>query len=221
MQVAKVGQAAPEFARECADARDDNRRSVRSSDYAGRWLMLVFYPRDFSFVCPTELTSFSGRWMDFQQRNCDLLGVSVDSAELHREWLRTSPAEGGLGPLQFPLASDPDGAMARAYGVWLDEKQVSLRGLFVIDPEGILQYAVVHNLNVGRSPGEVLRVLDALQTGALCPASWTSGTERSTSNEHCNPDASWATIASGRGSAVARLGRSSPLGTCGWNVRWP
>jgi len=174
MQVAKVGQAAPDFARECVDARDDNRRSVRSSDYAGRWLMLVFYPRDFSFVCPTELTSFSGRWMDFHQRNCALLGVSADLVELHREWLRTPPAEGGLGPLQFPLASDPDGAMARAYGVWLDEKQVSLRGLFIIDPDGILQYAVVHNLNVGRSPDEVLRVLDALQTSGLCPASWTS-----------------------------------------------
>lgn len=174
MQVAKVGQTAPPFVRECADARDDGRRSVCSSDYAGRWLMLVFYPRDFSFVCPTELTSFSARWPDFQQRNCELLGISADAVELHREWLTTPPAKGGLGPLQFPLASDPDGAMARAYDVWVDEKQVSLRGLFLIDPDGILQYAVTHNLNVGRSPDEVLRVLDALQTGGLCPASWTS-----------------------------------------------
>ena len=172
--IAKVGEAAPEFALACADARDQDRQAVRSSDYAGRWAILVFYPRDFSFVCPTELTSFSARWLDFRQRGCELLGVSVDSVELHREWLGTPPTEGGLGPLQFPLASDPNGAMARAYGVWVDQKQVCTRGLFIIDPDGILQYAVVHNLNVGRSPDEVLRVLDALQTGGLCPASWTS-----------------------------------------------
>jgi eukaryotic-like serine/threonine-protein kinase len=174
MRMARVGEAAPEFALACADARDDARCSIRRSESAGRWLALVFYPRDFSFVCPTELTSFSARWMDFAQRNCDLLGISVDSVELHREWLQTPPSEGGLGPLQFPLASDPDGSTARDYGVWVEEKQVSTRGLFLIDPDGILQYAVVHNLNVGRTPDEVLRVLDALQTGGLCPASWTS-----------------------------------------------
>jgi serine/threonine protein kinase len=88
--------------------------------------------------------------------------------------LSTAPADGGLGQIQFPLASDSDGATARAYGVWVDEKEVSTRGLFIIDPDGVLQYAVVHNLNVGRNPDEVLRVLDALQTGGLCPASWTS-----------------------------------------------
>lgn len=174
MTVAKVGESAPEFALACADARDDGRRAARSSDYAGGWLMLMFYPRDFSFVCPTELTSFSARCLDFRQRGCELLGVSVDPVELHREWLQTPPEQGGLGPLRFPLASDPDGATARAYGVWVDQKQVSTRGLFIIDPNGILQYAVVHNLNVGRSPDEVLRVLAALQTGGLCPASWTS-----------------------------------------------
>lgn len=137
--------------------------------------MLVFYPRDFSFVCPTELTAFSARIAEFEQRNCQLLGISVDSLEVHREWLSTSPEKGGLGPLRFPLISDPEGTLSRAFGVWEDEKQVSLRGLFLIDPEGILQYAVIHNLSVGRSVDEVLRVLDALQTGGLCPASWTRG----------------------------------------------
>jgi len=174
MQAIRIGEAAPEFTLACADARDPNRRTVRLADYSGRWLAMVFYPRDFSFVCPTELTSFSARGPDFQQRGCELLGLSVDTVELHREWLATPPSAGGLGPLQFPLAADPDGATARAYGVWHEEKQVSLRGLFIIDPAGLLQYAVVHNLNVGRSPDEVLRVLDALQTGGLCPASWTS-----------------------------------------------
>jgi len=174
MCVAKVGDTAPEFALTCVNVGGESPRPVRLSDYCGRWLMLIFYPRDFTFVCPTELTAFSARLPDFSQRECDLLGISVDSIELHQEWLSTSPADGGLGPLQFPLASDVDGTVARAYGVWVEKKQVSTRGLFLIDPDGILQYAVLHNLSVGRSPDEVLRVLDALRTGGLCPASWTS-----------------------------------------------
>lgn len=174
MEIVRVGRLAPAFSLACVDAQDERRRSTDLESHAGRWLLMLFYPRDFSFVCPTELTAFSDREPEFRQRGCDLLGISVDSIDLHREWLRTSPVNGGLGPLRFPLASDPDGATARAYGVWVDDKQVSNRGLFLVDPQGVLQYAVIHNLNVGRSPDEVLRVLDALQTGALCPASWTS-----------------------------------------------
>ncbi len=169
-----VNHQAPDFALECIDWDKLSERTVRLSDYAGDWLILLFYPRDFSFVCPTELVAFSGQYAEFQKRGCRILGVSVDSLALHREWLDTPREEGGLGPLQFPLASDPKGQAARAYGVWDGDKQVAQRGLFVIDPEGVLQYAVVHNLNVGRSPGEVLRVLDALETGGLCPASWTN-----------------------------------------------
>lgn len=169
-----VGAAAPDFSLTTIRSGDVAPRPVQLRDYSGRWLMLIFYPRDFTFVCPTELTAFGARLDDFGQRECELLGVSVDSVELHREWLTTPIAAGGLGPLPFPLASDPDGTVTRAYGVWVEEKQVSARGLFAIDPGGILQYAVVHNLNVGRSPEEVLRVLDALRTGRLCPASWTA-----------------------------------------------
>jgi alkyl hydroperoxide reductase subunit AhpC len=170
----KVGEAAPDFALTCVSAADAAPRPMRRSDFAGRWLMLVFYPGDFTFVCPTELTAFSARHADFTRRNCSLLGISADPIEMHREWLATPPAEGGLGPLQFPLASDPAGETARAFGVWVEAQQVCIRALFIIDPAGVLQYAVVHNLNVGRNPDEVLRVLDALQTGGLCPASWTA-----------------------------------------------
>jgi alkyl hydroperoxide reductase subunit AhpC/predicted Ser/Thr protein kinase len=171
---AKVGEPAPTFSLVCVSALDPEPRLVQLGDYSGRWLMLVFYPRDFSFVCPTELTAFSARVADFRERGCDLLGISVDTIELHQEWLTTPPAKGGLGPLQFPLAADVDGRAARSYGVWVVEKELSTRGLFIIDPDGVLQYSVMHNLSVGRSPDEVLRVLDALKTGGLCPASWTS-----------------------------------------------
>jgi alkyl hydroperoxide reductase subunit AhpC/predicted Ser/Thr protein kinase len=170
----RVGATAPDFALTCIRATDPGPRPVTLDQYRGRWLILLFYPRDFSFVCPTELTAFSARVDDFVRRNCDLLGISVDSIELHQEWVTTPPEKGGLGPLRFPLASDADGRAARSYGVWIDEKGVASRGLFIVDPDGVLQYAVVHNLNVGRSPDEVLRVLDALRTGGLCPASWTA-----------------------------------------------
>lgn len=173
MQSARVSETAPDFSLPCVSSADSSVWTVKRSDYVGRWLMLMFYPRDFTFVCPTELTAFSARRPDFDKRDCALLGMSADSIELHREWLATPPASGGVGAIQFPLISDPEGMAARAYGVWIEEHQVSARGLFLIDPAGILQYAVVHSLNVGRNPDEVLRVLDALQTGGLCPASWT------------------------------------------------
>lgn len=174
MSCCQVGKPAPDFSLERVGADGAPPRRVALGDYAGRWLALIFYPRDFSFVCPTELTSFSAQIADFRARDCELLAVSVDSLQTHREWLSTPPSQGGLGPLRFPLAADPDGTAARAYGVWVEEKEVSTRGLFVIDPAGVLQYAVVHNLNVGRRPDVVLRVLDALRTGGLCPAGWTS-----------------------------------------------
>ncbi len=169
-----INHPAPNFALECVDWENLRERSVHLDDYAGEWLILLFYPRDFSFVCPTELIAFSAQIGEFEKRNCKILGVSVDSLALHREWLETPREKGGLGPLQFPLASDNKGQAARAYGVWDGDKQFAHRGLFIIDPDGLSQYAVVHSLNVGRNASEVLRVLDALQTGGLCPASWTN-----------------------------------------------
>lgn len=169
-----VSHAAPDFALPAVSIKSPQPETASLSDYAEHWLLLFFYPRDFSFVCPTELTSLSARSFDFEQRNCRILGVSVDSIDTHSEWLNTPAAEGGLGPLQFPLASDPGGEVAKTYGIWLPEKEVSARGLFLIDPQGVLQYSVVHNLSVGRSVDEVLRLLDAMQSGGLCPASWTT-----------------------------------------------
>ncbi len=145
-------------------------------DYRDRWLVLLFYPRDFSMVCPTELTALSVQFDEFARRDCDILGISTDSVASHQKWITTPRSQGGLGGLAFPLASDESGLVCQAYGVLVPRQHVALRGLFIIDPNGVLQYQVVHNLSVGRRSDEVLRVLDGLQTGGLCPESWSRDT---------------------------------------------
>ena len=134
-------------------------------------VVLVFYPRDFSLVCPTELVGLSQRFDEFAEQNCDLLGISCDSVESHERWIAT-PLARGLGGLSFPLASDSDGSAARAFGVYQEQDHLAVRGLFIIDPAGIVQYQVVHSLSVGRRSQEVLRVLAALQSGGLCREDW-------------------------------------------------
>lgn len=170
----QVGLPLPRFDLPCVEYGTLESRRVSHDSYAGRWLVMLFYPRDFSFVCPTELIAFSARCDEFRERNCELLAVSIDSIESHRRWLATAADAGGVGELRFPLASDSDGSCAKAFGVWSESQQLPQRGLFVVDPRGIVQYAVVHNLSVGRNAEEVHRVLTALQTGGLCPANWTS-----------------------------------------------
>jgi alkyl hydroperoxide reductase subunit AhpC len=173
---ASVGRRAPDFALPCTWGPGSTRR-VTLGDYGDRWLILVFYPRDFSLVCPTELTALSVRFKEFSDLGCDILGISTDSLESHERWIATPRAQGGLGEIHFPLASDSDGAAARAYGVYLERQHVALRGLFIIDPNGVLQYQTVHNLSVGRRSDEVLRILTALQSGGMCPEDWCVGCE--------------------------------------------
>jgi alkyl hydroperoxide reductase subunit AhpC len=166
---------APAFAFTCTRGSARERQFVTQDDFLNRWLILIFYPRDFSLVCPTELTAVSSRIAEFHKRECDVLGISTDSLQTHERWLTTPAFLGGLGGLNFPLASDETGEVCAAYGVLVPRQHVALRGLFIIDPNGVLQYQVVHNLSVGRSTDEVLRVLDALATGGFCPADWTPG----------------------------------------------
>ncbi len=173
--MATVGKRAPDFDLPCTQGSDSTRRRVTLADYRDRWLILVFYPRDFSLVCPTELTALSGRIEEFRRNGCDVLGVSTDSIETHERWIGTPLAQGGLGVLHFPLASDQDGAVARSYGVYLEQQHIALRGLFIIDPNGVLQYQAVHNLSVGRRCEDVLRILAALETGGMCPEDWCVG----------------------------------------------
>jgi alkyl hydroperoxide reductase subunit AhpC len=167
-----MGNPAPAFDLPCTRFPDPARSRVALGDYRGRWLVLMFYPRDFSLVCPTELVGLSQRFDEFAGQGCDLLGISCDSVESHERWIATPRARGGLGGLNFPLASDQDGAAARSYGVYHERQGVAVRGLFIIDPEGLVQYQVVHNLSVGRRSQEVLRVLAALQSGGLCREDW-------------------------------------------------
>jgi alkyl hydroperoxide reductase subunit AhpC len=167
-----ITNPAPWFELACTRFPDPTRTRVSLDNYRGRWLVLVFYPSDFSLVCPTELIGLSQRFDEFAEHDCDILGISCDSVESHERWIATPIARGGLGGLAFPLASDPDGMIARAYGVYQERQHVAVRGLFIIDPEGRVQYQVVHNLSVGRRSQEVLRVLAALQSGGLCREDW-------------------------------------------------
>ncbi|MFQ5701852.1 MAG: redoxin domain-containing protein [Acidobacteriota bacterium] len=167
-----IGRSSPGFDLPCTQVAGSARGRVSLADYRDRWLVLVFYPRDFSQICPTELTAISTRIEEFQRRGSDVLGVSTDSLESHGRWISTPPALGGLGKMNFPLASDADGTVARAYGVYLHRQHAALRGLFIIDPNGVLQYQVVHNLSIGRRTDEILRVLAALETGGMCPEDW-------------------------------------------------
>ncbi|MCG3179295.1 MAG: Alkyl hydroperoxide reductase C [Phycisphaerae bacterium] len=171
---AKVGQAAPQFDMPAVvDGRLDAR--ARLKDLKGKWVVLYFYPLDFTFVCPTEITGLDNRINEFQELNAVVIGCSTDSVHSHNAWMQKSPKEGGIGKLVHPLASDLTGKVCRDYGVYLDDQGIALRGLFIIDPDGVLQYGVVHALNVGRSVDETLRVLQALQSGGLCPINWQPG----------------------------------------------
>lgn len=126
-------------------------------------------------MCPTEVAVFSDRHEEFTAFGAEILGVSTDSVFSHRAWIRTPRSENGVGALEHPLAADVTKSVSRDYGVLVEEEGVALRGLFIIDPMGILQYKVITSMNVGRSVDETLRILQALQTGGLCPANWKPG----------------------------------------------
>jgi len=177
MERAMVGQPAPDFEMASTKNIETLKENVRLSDYKGKWIVLLFYPLDFTFVCPTELTTFSDRYEDFEAIGADIIGISTDSVYSHRAWLQTPRDKSGVEGLKYPLAADATKQVARDYGVLVEDKGIALRGLFVIDPEGILRYKVIHDLNVGRSAEETLRVIQALQTGGLCQAEWKPGQE--------------------------------------------
>lgn len=166
----KVGQKAPDFA---AQAYVKGQfKEVRLSDYQGKWVILFFYPLDFTFVCPTELEAFAEDHEEFRSLGAEVLAASVDSVYSHKAWFET---DARLKKVAYPIISDINKEISRQYGVLDEDKGVALRGTFIIDPEGILQHMTINNLDVGRSTEETLRTLKALQTGGLCPANWRPG----------------------------------------------
>lgn len=182
-----VGRPAPEFQMPCTATPTHPERETRLGDYRGSWLVLFFYPRDFSLVCPTELTAIGERIAEFETRGCRVLAVSTDPIATHEQWIATPRDRGGLGGVSPPLASDESGGVSSAYGVYLEHQHVALRGLFIIDTNGVVQYESVHNLNVGRSSAEVVRILEALQTGGMCPEDWCVDCPTLDPTEHLGP----------------------------------
>jgi peroxiredoxin (alkyl hydroperoxide reductase subunit C) len=170
-----VGKPAPYFNMESTKNLETLDENVSLDDYKGKWLVFFFYPLDFTFVCPTEITALSDRYEEFAELDTEILGVSTDSKYSHRAWIETPREENGIGHINFPLAADTTHQVSRDYGVLLEDEGIALRGLFIIDPEGIVRYQVVTDNNIGRSVDETLRVLQALQSGGLCAADWKPG----------------------------------------------
>jgi len=174
-----VGKSAPDF--ELEGYLDGQFKKFKLSDYRGKWVFLLFYPLDFTFVCPTEVLAFSDMAGEFEKLNCQILGISVDSQFVHKAWVDANREDGGLGgSLNYPLLADLNKTVAQDYGVLLEEAGVALRGLFLIDPEGVVMQATINNLPVGRSSVEAKRVLRAFQFvtahgDQVCPADWDEG----------------------------------------------
>ncbi len=157
-------------------------RNVSLDEYKGKYVVLFFYPLDFTFVCPTEILAFSDRVEEFQKLGAEVVGASIDSKYSHLAWLNTPRAEGGIAGVKIPLLADVTKAVARDYGVLIEDGAdagVALRGLFVIDPEGKLRHSTINDLPIGRSVDEALRVIQALrfhaEHGEVCPADWKPG----------------------------------------------
>ncbi len=174
-----VTKQAPDF---CANAvmGDNSIKELKLSDYKGKYVVLFFYPLDFTFVCPTEIIAFDKKLDEFKKRNVEVIGVSVDSEYSHFAWKNTPVEKGGIGQIRYPLVSDIKKSISRSYGVLFDDS-VALRGLFLIDKDGIVRHCVINDLPLGRSVDEAIRMVDALQHfekyGEVCPANWKDGQE--------------------------------------------
>lgn len=181
----RVGQLAPDFT--ATAVFEQEFKTIKLSDYRGKYVVVFFYPLDFTFVCPTEITAFTDRFEEFKELGTEVLGVSVDSEFSHLAWIQTDRKDGGVGDLAYPLVSDIKKEISTAYNVLDPEAGIALRGLFIIDKDGIIQHATINNLSFGRSVDETLRTLKAIQyvqthPDEVCPAGWQPG------DKTMNPD---------------------------------
>jgi len=172
-----VSQKAPDFT---ADAYINGEfKKISLSDYKGKKVVLFFYPLDFTFVCPTEILAFTDRLDEFKKRNTQVIGVSVDSHFTHHAWAQVDRKDGGIKGVNYPLVADLNKNISRSYAVLLEDAGIALRGLFIINKDGILKHATINHLDLGRNLDEVLRLLDAVdyteQYGEVCPVNWKKG----------------------------------------------
>ena len=173
----RVGDRIPDFELEAFHRGEIVKLSL--SDYKGKWLILAFYPADFTFICPTELEELAENYDEFTGLNAEVLSVSTDTAYVHKAWHDHSPA---IGKVRFPMVADPTGRLCRAFGTYIEEEGVSLRATFIVDPDGVLKAVEIHDNSIGRSAKEILRKLRASKhvrehPGEVCPASWEPGKE--------------------------------------------
>jgi len=175
-----IGQPAPDFTAAAVMADGSINENFKLADFRGKYVVLFFYPLDFTFVCPTEIIEFNRKLAEFESRGAQVIGVSVDSQFSHWAWRNTPVEQGGIGAVGYPLVADITKSISRDYGVLTDES-VSLRGTFLIDREGVIQHMTVNNLGLGRNIDEMIRMVDALQHleehGEVCPAGWNKGDE--------------------------------------------
>ena len=173
-----VGRKVPEFKTK-AVMKDQIFDNFTLTDYLGQYVILFFYPLDFTFVCPTELHAFQEKLKDFEKRNAQVIGCSVDSCFSHAAWLNTPKSQGGIQGVSYPIISDLNKSISRSFHVLKEDEGIAYRGLFLIDKDGIVRHQLVNDLALGRSVDEVLRLLDALifheKNGEVCPANWKVG----------------------------------------------
>ncbi len=171
----KIGQTISDF--ELEAFQGEQIKKIKLSDYRGKWLVLLFYPADFTFICPTELEEAAERYEEFKKNGAEIISVSTDTVFAHKAWHDTSPAVKKIG---YPMAADPTGKLCKEFGTYIEEEGLSLRGSFIIDPDGILKACEIHDNSIGRSAAELLRKLQAAKfvrdnKGQVCPASWKPG----------------------------------------------
>lgn len=173
-----VGKEAPDF-NATAVVNGDFKENFKLSDHRGKYVLLFFYPLDFTFVCPTELHAFQSKVEDFKKLNCEVIGCSIDSQFSHHAWLNTKKEDGGIEGVNYPLVADINKTIARDYDVLIPQDGIALRGAFLIDKNGVVRHQTVNDLPLGRNISEYLRLLEALQFteehGEVCPANWKKG----------------------------------------------
>jgi len=178
-----VTRQAPDFTATAVMPDNSMKPDFKLSEYRGKYVILFFYPLDFTFVCPSEILAFDKSLAAFKAKNCEIIGVSIDSQFSHWAWKNTPVNQGGIGNIQYPLVADLDKKISKEYGVLLDAG-IALRGTFLIDRDGIVRHSVINDLPLGRNIDEALRMVDALQFhethGDVCPANWTEGKEAMT-----------------------------------------